>query len=452
MANELTVNALRARWRGTDRWITDGGGRGSGRLVVRITKDGVLFYFQYFHNGKRRWWPIGPYAADGSDEPADGKALSLVGARAKAAELAILYRGGITDLHAHFARELEARELKARAAEEKARSDAEAANRGTLRQLCDAYAEHLKRQGKQAASDVTNIFRHHVLEADAPLAARRAADITASDFSGVIALLIDAGKGRTAAKLRAYLRAAYTLALQSHTDPAAPLGMRTFGITANPLASIPALARYSRARDRVLNAPELAALHKRIEAMSAGSIRDALLATLYLGGQRPTQLLRARNADVDLPGATITLRDPKGKRHEPRRHILPLVAEAAAIVERNLTGLKSEDRVFSTRPETLSSVVANISRAMVKSGEARETFQLRDIRRTCETMLASLAVSSDVRAQLQSHGLGGVQNRHYDRHDYMPEKRRALELWAAHLEGLKEGKRDNVVPIRRTPA
>jgi len=31
-------------------------------------------------------------------------------------------------------------------------------------------------------------------------------------------------------------------------------------------------------------------------------------------------------------------------------------------------------------------------------------------------MLAAMGVSSDVRAQLQSHGLGGVQSRHYDRH------------------------------------
>ena len=41
------------------------------------------------------------------------------------------------------------------------------------------------------------------------------------------------------------------------------------------------------------------------------------------------------------------------------------------------------------------------------------------------------------RAQLLSHGLGGVQNRHYDRHDYALEKRQALEHWARHLTKLK---------------
>jgi len=32
-----------------------------------------------------------------------------------------------------------------------------------------------------------------------------------------------------------------------------------------------------------------------------------------------------------------------------------------------------------------------------------------------------------VRAQLLSHGLGGVQHRHYDRHSYMDEKIEALQ-------------------------
>jgi hypothetical protein len=51
-------------------------------------------------------------------------------------------------------------------------------------------------------------------------------------------------------------------------------------------------------------------------------------------------------------------------------------------------------------------------------------------------MLAGLKVSSDVRAQLQSRGLGGVQQRH-DRHSYAQEKREALEAWAGHLARLQ---------------
>jgi hypothetical protein len=65
----------------------------------------------------------------------------------------------------------------------------------------------------------------------------------------------------------------------------------------------------------------------------------------------------------------------------------------------------------------------------------RGPFSLRDLRRTAETQMAALGISSDVRGQIQSHGLGGIQARHYDRHDYMPEKRAALELWSRPVSG-----------------
>lgn len=38
------------------------------------------------------------------------------------------------------------------------------------------------------------------------------------------------------------------------------------------------------------------------------------------------------------------------------------------------------------------------------------------------------AGSLSERSRLQSHGLTGVQARHYDGHDYMPEQRQAIEI------------------------
>ena len=73
-----------------------------------------------------------------------------------------------------------------------------------------------------------------------------------------------------------------------------------------------------------------------------------------------------------------------------------------------------------------------------------ETFNLRDIRRTVETMLAGMGVSRETRAQLLSHGLGGVQAVHYDRHSYSAEKRAALVAWEAHLEGIMSAQEASV--------
>lgn len=67
-------------------------------------------------------------------------------------------------------------------------------------------------------------------------------------------------------------------------------------------------------------------------------------------------------------------------------------------------------------------------------------FVFRDLRRTCETQLASLGVNLETRAQLLSHGRSGVQAKHYDRHTYIAEKRRALNKWARHLTRVVGGK------------
>ena len=66
-------------------------------------------------------------------------------------------------------------------------------------------------------------------------------------------------------------------------------------------------------------------------------------------------------------------------------------------------------------------------------GAEIEGFQLKRIRSGVETLLAREGISREVRGHLQSHGLTGVQARHYDGHDYIPEKRQALVLLLALL-------------------
>lgn len=105
------------------------------------------------------------------------------------------------------------------------------------------------------------------------------------------------------------------------------------------------------------------------------------------------------------------------------------------------------------RTETVSALITGISAVMEKDKAARASFELRDLRRTCETMLAAMNISKDHWVQIQSHGLGGVQDHHYDGHEYMEEKRTALDRWAARLEETKSGKpKANVVSMTRRKA
>ena len=89
--------------------------------------------------------------------------------------------------------------------------------------------------------------------------------------------------------------------------------------------------------------------------------------------------------------------------------------------------------------------------AEISASMGGESFDLRDIRRTVETMLAGLRISKDIRAQLLSHGISGVQAAHYDRHEYIDEKRVALVAWEARLDAIQraENAPDKVRHLRR---
>jgi integrase len=454
---ELTDRTLQRKWSGKDEWLSDRGSRGAGRLVAKLAASGVTFYFQYYLDGRRRFLPIGSYDRRGE------RGKTLLQARDQAQEWSVLMRSGVADLHGLFEdQERDRKRVRSEQAAEAARLVREAKS-SSLRHLLDAYANHLERSGKQAAADVRRIFQLHVYSVGPELAERKASSIPVDDFVVLLARLTEAGKGRTAGKLRSYLRAAYSLAMRAKTDPDAPLVMRTFGISTNPIASIGALSKYNRIRTRTLNAEELSQFLRRLQSLQETPKRDLVLLCLQLGGQRPSQLLRVRLVDLDLNARTITLFDPKGARTQPRTHILPVpdmavetllrLSERASTLPSSGDGksklLFTSDGIRGLRVETVSALVNEIASEMLASNELREGFELRDLRRTCETMLAALGVSSDIRAQVQSHGLGGVQARHYDRHNYMAEKRSTLEAWNQHLQALFGGREREVIPMRQ---
>lgn len=453
---DRTIQAAKATDK--DEWLSDGGARGAGRLYLRVQVSGrKSFYYRYTGpEGDRQSLPLGEYTQKG------GRAgLTLTEARDKAGELARLYLGGIKDLRGHLEGEQKARERERQESEDRERRALEDARRGTLGNLLNGYTDHLERAEKTDVRDVKGLFRRHVFEAFADLAETKAKDIRSADLRKVLARLIDADKGRTAGKLRSYLRAAYSAAISAENDPTAPETLLGFGIEFNPCDALPALAQFSRAGERTLSEEELRLYMVGITGCSMMT-RRALELALCLGGQRPTQMLRVKPADVQLTedGGEIRWRDGKGARKAPRLHVLPLVGRAREIVAELMAINSGEAYLFSNvakthvRTETLSVAVKEISEAMVLSGRSLSAFQQRDIRRTCETMLARLGVSKDVRAQTLSHGLSGIQQRHYDRHEYMDEKRDVLTAWEAKLETIRTGKphANNVTSIIRVAA
>lgn len=128
---------------------------------------------------------------------------------------------------------------------------------------------------------------------------------------------------------------------------------------------------------------------------------------------------------ADVGNDAITLFDGKDRPSQgPRPHQVPLVSLAAIDLKR-LT--RDREYVFSTtkgKKPISSRTLTGWARSIVES--RIEIFQLKRVRSGVETLLAREGVSREARWSLQSHGLTGVQARHYDGHDYIPKKRMAL--------------------------
>ena len=459
MRKTLTALAISAAVRdakknGKTIWLSDGSmPRGHGGLQLRVTQDGNGFwYWRYSVGSQKIRISLGHYAAEKT--PA---CLTLPEARQAALDKAALYQKPESrDVREHMKREQLAHEARL-AAETKAvlraAREAEQAGKRTLLALMNTYQEHLETMGKQSAGDVRYLIKSHIQQAHPSLSAKPAHEISPEDINQILRPLVAAGKGRTAAKLRAYLRAAYSMAAGAKLDSSASQTLVDFDIQFNPAAQTGGLSKYNKALERNLTLQELRHYWKLLEGLPEGAMRDSLMLSLLLGGQRPAQLVRVTTADIDLSSSTITLRDPKGRRIQPRLHTLPMGGKTLEVVHNCLARAKRQNSNFllssygkvPVRPEQLAKIVTTLSSKMLKDQIVTMGFQLRDIRRTAETLLAGHGVSQEVLARLLSHGLGGIQSRHYNKHTYALELKATLNRWEKLL--MNQQQKTNVVPM-----
>ncbi len=404
--------------------------KGEGRLTVRVLPSGVReFFYRYRVNGQDKTIALGRYG--------NGRTL---------ADIRKEYRK-------HRDLQDKTGDVKEHLRAEDRRQDIER-RKGSLRQLLDAYVQALGAAGKPSADAVKGIFRRNVIEPFPTLASAKANEIEPGDIQSILARMVKAGITRQVNVTRSYLRAAFQWGAEADYDPrtVAHEGV-LFGLKTNPVATVARIEEYERVGERTLTEDELRDFWKAIDALPVVQ-RSTLRLNLALACQRPTQLLRADWPAFDFEENTLLLKDSKG-RGGSRDHLLPLTGFA-------LEQLKPLRELNADAPspftadgkramvlETLSVAVREISDTLTKEKDI-PTFQLRDLRRTAETMLQRLGVDKEVRAHLLSHGRAqGVQAKHYERYDFLKEKRAALEKWADHLQRILDPSRKaKVVKLR----
>jgi integrase len=407
--------------------------KGEGRLVVRVLPSGVKeFFYRYRINGDDKTLALGRYDALGRI----GKTLAQVR----------------TTLHEKRALQRSTGDVKEHEKAEERKKEVEA-RRGSLQQLCAAYVESLRAAGKPSATEAEGIFRRHVIKPFPMLAATKANEIEPGDIQRILARMVKAGIRRQVNATRSYLGAAFAFGGRADHDPRTVAGSGVlFALKANPVSLVPVIREYERTGERTLAEDELREYWKTLEALPIVQ-RATLRFNFALACQRLTQLLRADWPVFDFEQNTLLLRDSKG-RGGARDHLLPLTPFALEQLKPLRKINAAADSPFTADGRrrmvvgTLSSAVGGVAKTLKKSKKI-EPFQLRDLRRTAETTLQRLGIDKEVRAHLLSHGrTRGVQGKHYERYDFLREKRAALEKWARHLERIISGKLATVTSLR----
>lgn len=302
----------------------------------------------------------------------------------------------------------------------------------TLGKLLIAYSDYLEKIGRKSYKDVRNTFKKDVIAAWPKTANTQANEVSSEQIANILRFVYENGHARTSNKLRSFIRAAYQVAKSSKNKASIPAVFKSFQVTHNPAADTEPDTSANKADRNPLSLSEMQTYWTCIK--EAPGFKGAVLRLhLLTGGLRIEQLVNLETANSSED--EITLHDIKGRTgaSRPRPYTTPLIAAAAESLK--ICNPVGHFALSTDSGKThLSSITLwKWSRDMV--AESIPNFSLKRIRSGIETLLARQKFSKDLRGRLQSHGVSGVQDTHYDGHDYIDEKREMLTVLFNILNG-----------------
>jgi integrase len=181
------------------------------------------------------------------------------------------------------------------------------------------------------------------------------------------------------------------------------------------------------ARDRVLSDDEL--VRVILAARQLGGPYGNIVEMLALTGQRREEVARCTWDEINL--TTRTWRLPSERTKNGKAHEVYLSDQAVAVLARATTGTKF---VFS---KTGAFAFQGFARAKDEIDKLSDVtgWRIHDLRRTCVSGMARLGVTPHVADKILNHQTGTISGvaAVYQRHDFLAERKAALELWGAHV-------------------
>lgn len=352
---------------------------------------GKSFFLQHTRQGVRRFYRIGAYPA-----------MPLSAAREKAQEFLSQIERGIDP-----------------------RAESGAPPTGTFEMLLQAWVRHLTDEGRRHVREMERLVRGNVKPKMLGLPAK---DVTSAHMREVLAAVHKRGARVTANRLRAYLHSLFAYGLKADHDPRRIAEPALFGLSANPVTAIPRDAGAEVPRDRVLSWDEVRTMWDS-DSLSWPARQACRL--LLLTGARVNEIAQAAWGEFDLSEDIWTL---PAERSKNRRMLLVPITPLLKEYLGELHGAFPESAWLFPARNSCAALKPWSNTAMSHAVKAaRLDWRPQDLRRTMKTLAAGAGIGRDILDRIQNHALHDVASRHYDRYDYLAEKRAALERWEAEL-------------------
>lgn len=305
---------------------------------------------------------------------------------------------------------------------------------GTVADLFEAYVAYLKEGGKSSWKEAEKGLNKI---ADTLGRNRAARDIEPDEITAIIRPIYDRGKRSMADHVRSYIRSAFSWGLKSEHDYRSTAARR-FRLTYNPAAGIPTEPK--TIGTRWLSEEEFVRLYRWLECPDTPVHPSYARAVqiIMLTGQRVEEIARLHVDQWDAKERIIDW--TKTKNLQP--HAVPVPLLAAELIESiipNEHGWFFPSAKDPSKPVSHGTLYSFIWRQRDRGVIPHATN--RDLRRTFKTLAGKAGVPKEIRDRLQNHALQDVSSKHYDRWNYMVEKRAGMAKWDKFVRAMLAKKR-----------
>ncbi|MBF6647186.1 site-specific integrase [Methylobacter sp. BlB1] len=406
-----------------------------GTLAFKMLPSAVIdAYFIYYIDGKEKLKKIGRYGKG---------AMSLKEIRNCYRDLSKEYQAGI---------DIKEQQRQQALAEERERQRQETEERkrklqGSLQQLIDIFLDHLQaNKSEHYYRNVKQAFDLNLRNLDTT---RKANEITKTDIIETLHPITERGSLFMANRVRAFLSSMFKFGIEFDDTPETITHGVQFFIESNPVYSVRKPLKKEPPADRFLSEDEVRNFWQALESSSMSIHRANIFRLMLALGTRLEAISGLQWNEIDWQERLITI--PPARSKNGNFWVIPLNDIAFEVISNNpklhMTYLFPAQS--GNEPLRTDGFSQAITRLCKSSGISK--FTPRDLRTTFKTLTGKAGISKDIRDRIQNHALNDVSSKHYDRYDYLKEKRQALEIWNRRLTQIIRNEPDNaeVIPIRK---